>query len=106
MNLESPLLGGDLGVGKAVIRENMERNPPPNPSQEGNRVVSSQDLSACTAQAEGNNPCHPVTRINKMKHPIQSSSITPFRRNVLCVFILLVLAECGCFGKLTRDEKV
>ena len=33
----------------------MTKRPTPNPSQ------------------EGNNPCHPVTRINKMKIPIQPS---------------------------------
>jgi len=43
IELESPLLGGDLGVGKSVIREILNeisrpRNPPLNPSREGNNL--------------------------------------------------------------------
>src|SRR3972149_4439768 len=52
----------------------MTKRPTPNPSQEGNCGVSSQDLSSIPV-GEGNNPCHPVTRLKKMKIPIQSSSV-------------------------------
>mgnify|MGYP001558732442 CR=1 FL=1 len=59
VKLENPLFGGDLGVGKSVIRDifteisrplsswKRGKGPTPNPSQEGNNcaIVKYMDLS-------------------------------------------------------------
>ena len=58
--LESPLLGGDLGVGKSVIREIFTEILRPLSSWKRGKVPtpnSSQDLSSIPV-GEGNNLCH------------------------------------------------
>src|SRR3990167_4555825 len=72
----------------------MTKRPTPNPSQEGNCGVSSQDLSSIPV-GEGNNPCHPVTRLKKMKIPIQSSS----------VHFLILLRSQNIFSVCLRHSK-
>ena len=54
-------------MGKAVIREISLRFHDPCPRENGGKEPTPNPSQ------EGNNPCHPVTRSNKMKIPIQSS---------------------------------
>src|SRR3989338_4289394 len=81
-------------------RENGERGkePTPNPSQEGNCRVSSQDLSSISV-GEGKNPCHPVTRIKKMVivHPLPEP-LPPGAGNTHCFLVFLPLDGGGLGG--------
>src|SRR3989339_1918759 len=78
LNLESPLLGGDLGVGKAVIREifteiSRPRDPPLTPPKRGiiRTIIEYVDLVKHGQTSFV--PATQETRLNKMKIPIQSS---------------------------------
>ncbi len=69
IELESPLLGGDLGVGKSVIREILNeisrpRNPPLNPSQEGNNLCNLHRFAIVTMSPTGVVCYNAVTRLS------------------------------------------